>query len=79
MLEKLKARLSGCKRSLTIWFNAIAGAAVLLLPVAQETFPQMSGYIPQDTYRLLMGIIIAANIVLRFKTTVDLAEKAAPK
>lgn len=75
MLRKLLARLRGAKRSLTIWFNGIAGALVLVLPVAQEVFPQMSGYIPQDTYRLLMGLIIAANILLRFKTTVDLADK----
>lgn len=76
MWAKLKRRLHGAKRSMTIWFNTAAGCLVLILPVAQDAFPQMQGYLPADAYRWLMGIIIAANIILRFRTAVDLAEKA---
>lgn len=75
MWTKIKRRIRGCKRSLTVWFNGAMAAAVLMLPVAQDAFPQMQTYLGADLYRWMMGVIVAANILLRFKTTVDLAEK----
>ena len=74
-LTVLKQRLRGAKRSLTIWVNSVFGTVVLLLPVAQDAFPQLQGYLPDDVYKGLMGLVIAANIVLRFKTTADLKDK----
>lgn len=71
-----KSKLQGCRRSLTIWFNGLIGTAIILLPEAQSQFPQLEGYLSESLYRSLMGAIIVANIILRFKTTADLAQKA---
>ena len=71
MIEKIK----GAWRSWVIWTNGIAGTLVVLLPVAQDSFPQLQQYIPANVYQWGMAIVIAANIILRFKTTMDLSEK----
>lgn len=75
MFQHLKAKIRGCKRSLTIWFNSAMATAVVLLPVAQDQFPQMQAFLSEDLYRVTMGLIVAINILLRFKTTADLAHK----
>jgi hypothetical protein len=72
----MKAKLKGAKRSTTIWFNALAALAVLLLPEAQNQFTLLQPYLDETLYRWAMGIITAGNILLRFKTVASLAEKA---
>ena len=62
-------------KSMTIWFNAIAGAAVVALPLAQEQLPQLQDYLPAGLYHYLMGTVVAGNIILRFKTRSALAAK----
>lgn len=70
-----KDRLRNCWRSVTVWFNGAVGTLMLILPIAQASFPQMEGYLSEDLYKAVMAVVIAANIILRFKTTADLAEK----
>ena len=70
-----KQRLRNCWKSWTIWLNAMAGTVVTLLPVAQDNIPQIEAYVPHNMFQITMGVVIAANILLRFKTTADLKDK----
>lgn len=74
--QRIKADLVNAHRSLTIWFNSVAGAVVLALPVAQEQMPQLQDYLPANLYHYLMGALVLGNIILRFKTHSALADKA---
>ena len=74
-MMKLKLRLKNAWRSMTIWFNGVAASILTVLPVAQEQLPQLQSYLPANFYQWMMGLVIAANIVLRFKTSSDLADK----
>lgn len=71
MMDKLK----GAWRSMTIWFNSAAAVVVPGLPMLRDEFPQLQPYIPDHLYQYALGLIIVANIALRFKTNVDLAAK----
>lgn len=75
MWTTFKSKLAGAWKSWTIWVNTIAGAAIILLPMAVESLPQLHDYIPDQPYKIAMGLLIAANILLRFKTNIDLAAK----
>jgi hypothetical protein len=70
-----KSRIAGAKKSLTIWFNSLAGTLAIALPFAQEALPEMQAYLPTNTYQWLMGAVVLGNILLRFKTVSDLAHK----
>lgn len=72
---KLKLRIKNAWRSVTIWFNGVAGSVMVVLPTAQDSLPQLQSYLPHNFYQWMMGIVVAANIVLRFRTTKDLADK----
>jgi hypothetical protein len=74
-MSKLKRRLANMHKSLTCLFNGFIGSAVLLLPVAQENLPQLQEYVDAGMYKTAMGVLIVGNIILRFKTTCDLAHK----
>lgn len=82
-MDKVIAHLKGALKSWTIWFNAVAGAVVADLsspsPLLLSTFPQLQGYIPDTWHHYAMGLLIAGNFLLRFKTNSSLAGKAAPK
>ena len=68
-------KLLNCWRSWTIWINGIFTVILLELPDLQSSFPQIQGYLPDNFYKYAMGFIIGANIILRFKTAQDLANK----
>lgn len=74
--ETFKARLRGAWHSATIRFNILIGGAILLLPEAQEAAPALQEYLPPELYQWVMGTLVAGNILLRFKTALDLAERA---
>jgi len=59
----------------TIWANGVFGVLLVGLPGLQESLPQLQNYMPADLFRYAMGVVIAANILLRFKTNKDLASK----
>ncbi len=70
-----RADLAKAHKSMTIWFNAVFGAAVAALPFAQEQLPQLQEYLPANFYHYLMAAVVAGNILLRFKTRSALADK----
>lgn len=70
--------LRGAARSLTMWVNGVAATAVAALPTLRDDFPQIEQYLDHQVYRYAMGALIAANILLRMKTTSSLADKARP-
>lgn len=69
------AKLKGCLRSLTIWFNGVMGTVIIALPFAQDNFPALETYLSHELYRYLMGAIVAINLLLRFKTKLPLEAK----
>ena len=76
MLQTLIARFKGCRRSLTIWFNSAAASAVLAWPDVVSNFPALASYIGDTAfYRYAGAFVIGVNMVLRFRTNRDLAEK----
>jgi hypothetical protein len=71
MLEKIKKSW----KSWTIWFNGIALAIIAGLPSVQEAVPQLQPYVDAKLYKQVMVAVIAANILLRFKTNKPLEAK----
>jgi len=63
-----KNRANKSIKSFTIWFNTI-GAAVLTAIMLEPTFVEY-----MDTHNLSFVLVIG-NIILRFKTNSDLADK----
>ena len=63
-----KNRLKKAHKSLTIWFNA---TGVLILAVIVNE-PQVISFLNQND---LSFILMAGNMVLRFKTSSDMAHK----
>lgn len=75
VLSNIKADLSRAHTSLVIWFNGAVGTAIVILPEAQASFPQLQDYLPADAYRSIMGLLVVGNILLRFKTASALRDK----
>jgi hypothetical protein len=70
-LDKLK----GALRSLTVWFNGVAMAALAGLPMLQDMLPQLQPYVPPGIYQHGMLVVIVGNILLRFRTSTPLDQK----
>lgn len=79
ILSAVKDKLRGAKRSLTVWFNAAMGAALLVLPdavsYAVSNLPQIQPYMPDNLYKWLMAVAVVGNFLLRFKTSLPLEHK----
>lgn len=73
--EYYAGKLKGLKKSGTIWFNSIIAAVAAALPYAISTFPQIKGYVPDNVYETTWVVLVVGNILFRFKTTKDLADK----
>lgn len=71
----LKLKLKSAWKSWTIRANAAFGLVLGALPMLQDSFPAMQPYIGANAYKYAMGVIIAANILLRFKTSAGLEQK----
>lgn len=69
--------LRGALRSATVWVNGMAGAGIAALPVLRDNFPSMEQYLDHQVYRYAMGGIVAANLLLRMKTSKSLADKGS--
>ena len=74
-LKSLRAKLAKIHKSVTIWFNGIAGSLVIILPFALEQWPQLQGTINDHFYHVMLDVIIIGNIVARFISTKSLADK----
>lgn len=71
--------IRGALRSLTIWVNGLAAAALAAAPVLQDSFPALQPYLGPDAYKYGMGAIVLANVLLRIRTSTSLADKGASK
>lgn len=72
---KITGKLRGAWKSWTIWLNSICIAVLSGLPAVADAIPQMQPFLPEDWYRIIGGVIVGANILLRFKTNKSLDEK----
>lgn len=71
----LSAKLCGMRKSLTIWFNGVLLAALPVLDYAKDSLPQLTDFLSPSTYKTIGLIVVAVNIVLRFRTSGSLADK----
>lgn len=72
-MNALKAKLANLHKSLTIWFNGLAAAALGILPMLQDSLPSLQQYVPDIKWGA--AAIIVGNVLLRFKTTKGLQDK----
>lgn len=69
-------KLRGSRRSLTMKFNALMASLIPVIPYAKDALPELKGYVPENVYMYMLGILIAGNVLIRFfKTNSDLADK----
>ena len=71
MLKKIK----GAYKSWTIWFNGISLAVIAGLPMLQDSLPMLSQYLDATVARTVGLVVVVANILLRFRTNISLADK----
>lgn len=74
-MKTLIERLKKSWLSLTMWFNASLATVWLFLPELTSTLPAVREYLDGDVYKKLMLLAIIGNMILRVKTTQDLANK----
>jgi hypothetical protein len=74
-MKTLIERIKNSWLSLTMWFNAALGTVWLFLPELTATLPAAREFLDGDVYKKLMLLAIVGNMVLRVKTTQDLANK----
>lgn len=74
-MKTLIERLKKSWLSLTMWFNASLATVWLFLPELTSTLPAVREYLDGDIYKKLMLLAIIGNMILRVKTTQDLANK----
>jgi hypothetical protein len=67
--------LKNCWKSVTIWFNGVCLALLPTIDFLKDNVPAMQEYVDATAYKWVMGGIVLANILLRFKTTTGLAQK----
>ena len=78
-MKNLLAKVKNMWRSWTIWFNGIGIAIVSFWPDLVSNFPTLQGYVSESIFKSTMAAILIINLILRFKTTTDLADKSSPK
>ena len=68
-------RLKGALTSLTIWVNKIFLTLVSLYELFKEDLVLLKPYLPEELYQNLTMVLIVVNMLMRFRTTKDLAHK----
>lgn len=61
--------------SLTMWFNGLMLMVVTYLPEITASVPEFKGLVGDGVYKWLLLLSAIGNIILRVKTTQDLASK----
>ena len=74
-MKTLIERIKNSWLSLTMWFNASLATVWLFLPELTATLPTLQEHIDGDVYKKLTLLAIIGNMILRVKTTQDLANK----
>jgi len=75
MIHKIYRDVLRLHKSLTVWFNSLLAFVAFALPEILAFLPQLREYVPEDNYKLLMGIALVGNFLIRFKTTKALRDK----
>lgn len=68
-------KLRNSWKSLTIWVNGVALAAIPVIEYAHANVTELRDYLGDNIYKPLGLALVVANLALRFKTTKDLADK----
>lgn len=74
-MNKLKAKLKRLHKSLTVWFNSVLLAALPAVEYANAHLPQVKQFLGDKVYMAIGISALVGNILLRLKTTKDLADK----
>lgn len=74
-MSKLSQRLKKSWKSLTIAVNGLVLSAIPVVEYARSNIEQVREYIDPESYKWAALSLVVANIILRFKTTTDLADK----
>lgn len=72
----LKKKIAGAWRSLTIWVNAVALAAIPAVQYASDHIEDVRALVGPDSFKVITGLLVVANIALRFRTSMALEDKA---
>lgn len=60
---------------MTIWVNGVLLAAFPLIGPVKENLPELGQYLTPQLFKWIGLSVVILNIVLRFKTNKDLADK----
>lgn len=75
MIELIKLKLGGARRSLTVWFNAVMLAALPVVEIAKDALPELQQYLTPTVYKYVGLAVVVVNIGLRFRTSKPLEAK----
>lgn len=71
----LLAKAKGALKSLTVWFNGLMAGAIPALQYLSDTYDSVRATLPDHMGTYVMYGMIAANVLLRFRTKKPLEEK----
>lgn len=74
-LQLIKAKLLGACKSLTVWFNGLMAGAIPALQYLSDSYDSVRSSLPGHTGMYLLYGMIAANVLLRFRTKKPLEDK----
>lgn len=74
-MTKIKQRLKKCWKSLTIAVNGLILSAIPVVEYARANIEEARDYLSPEDYKWVALSLVVANIILRFRTTSDLADK----
>lgn len=74
-MAKIRQRLKKCWKSLTIAINGFVLSAIPVVEYARSSMAEMRELLTPDSYKWVALSLVVANIILRFRTTSDLADK----
>lgn len=74
-MARTKQRLKKCWKSLTVAVNGLVLSAIPVVEYARSSIEEVRDYLSPDAYKWIALSLVVANIILRFKTTSDLADK----
>lgn len=69
-------KLRGALRSMVVWLNSMIAVIVPGLDYAQSQIPLLYNVLPENLYGWSFGLVVALNVMLRFRTKTALEYKA---
>ena len=69
------ARIKGAIRSATVWFNGLIVASIPLYEACKDDVEKLKPFLTDFNYQKVVLVVAGLNILLRFKTRQDLADK----